>query len=299
MDRFWFFTWRTYGTWLPGAGGFVGQYVTPDGRRVSDNTPGTPNTEPIPALERYARSILRKEPVLLTASHAEVLLPQLIAHATFRGWALDAVAIMVNHIHVVFGVPGDPDPDDMLDDWKAYASRPLNRLVGWDGRSIPKPGPARQARNNEQQRGGRRTRPLWWERDGSTRALKTPASRVGAICYVRDQVNPLAVWLSDDARKLLAELEGRSEPNLDLPGEGVAKRRWRPARGVTRGRRRCWRRVYSLARLHPLAGARGSPRQSLLSRCIRGRCGRTGRRSCGTLRAGPGRSARSIPRSSS
>jgi hypothetical protein len=28
VDRYRFFTWRTYGTWLPGENGFVGYYRT-------------------------------------------------------------------------------------------------------------------------------------------------------------------------------------------------------------------------------------------------------------------------------
>ena len=200
MDRFWFFTWRTYGTWLPGADGFIGNYVTRDGVRVTDNIPNTPPSEAIPPLERYARSILRQESVLLTPEQATVLLPQLIAHANYRGWLLDAAAILVNHVHVVFGVPGDPDPDDMLDDWKAYASRPLNRLVGWIGSAD-----SSNCRPVQVKRGEQRARPIWWERDGSTRPLKTELNRMGAIRYVRDQENPLVVWLTDDAQRLAAE----------------------------------------------------------------------------------------------
>ena len=55
MDRYWFFTWRTYGTWLPGESGFVGQYVNEAGRRVIDNADGQPTAEPMPRLAEYAR----------------------------------------------------------------------------------------------------------------------------------------------------------------------------------------------------------------------------------------------------
>ena len=40
MDRYWFYTWQTYGTWLPGEDGFVGYYHSQHGRRVIDNVPG-------------------------------------------------------------------------------------------------------------------------------------------------------------------------------------------------------------------------------------------------------------------
>src|SRR5205814_3866691 len=113
--------------------------------------------------------------------------------------------VLVSHANVVFGVPGDPDPDRMLADWKAYASRPLNRLVGW-------PPPAASAIT--QREAAKARRPVWWEVEGSTRPLKTVESRIRAIRYVRDQENPLAVWLSDGARRLLEEYpEPAPEPS--------------------------------------------------------------------------------------
>ena len=71
-------------------------------------------------------------------------------------------------MHLVFNAPGDPDPDRMLVDWRAYASRALNCVD---------------------------RRPVWWARDGSTRPLKSTAARLNAIRYVRDQIGPLALWL--------------------------------------------------------------------------------------------------------
>ena len=65
MDRYWFFTWRTYGTWLPGEDGFVGYYRDAAGERVIDNMPGEPPARPIPRLEQYAREVMQGEPVLL------------------------------------------------------------------------------------------------------------------------------------------------------------------------------------------------------------------------------------------
>src|SRR5581483_8362808 len=98
--RCWFFTWRTYGTWLPGEDGFVGYYHGPGGR-VIDNVPGEPPTDAIPALERYARESMTGEPVLLCRPQAEALLAQFHETAAHRGWGLDAVAVLVNHVHIV------------------------------------------------------------------------------------------------------------------------------------------------------------------------------------------------------
>jgi REP element-mobilizing transposase RayT len=181
MERYWFFTWRTYGTWLPGEDGFVGYHHNPDGQRVIENVPGEPPAGPIPRLELYAREAMQGEPLFLTAAQAEILWRQLQETAAYRKWEIDAVAVMVNHVHIVFGVPGDPEPSCMLRDWKSYASRALNRAE---------------------------VRPLgerWWADGGSTRPVKTDERRLAAIQYVRDQTDPLLVWLSPVARALLGE----------------------------------------------------------------------------------------------
>jgi hypothetical protein len=93
MDRYWFFTWRTYGTWLPGEDGFVGYYHTFDGRRLTSNQPGAPKAEPIPQLARYARNLLRGEPVGLTLVQAHAVADQLREHAGFKGRVIDAIAM--------------------------------------------------------------------------------------------------------------------------------------------------------------------------------------------------------------
>ena len=183
MDRFWLFTWRTYGTWLPGEEGFVGYYLSPDGRWVIDNAPGEVRSEAIPALERYARGIMVGDPVFLSRLQADAILAQLHETATFRGWILDAVAVVANHVHVVFGVPGDPDPSEMLKSWKSYASRALNRL------------------------GVKPNAPRWFADGGSKQPLREDEDRKGAIRYVRDQSGALTVWLSEDASRLIGPCE--------------------------------------------------------------------------------------------
>ena len=91
---------------------------------------------------------------------------------------------MPDHIHLVSGTPGDPDPEMMLKDWKTYGSRALNRLINWTPPML---------------------RPVWWVRGGSKRNLPTIRYRVNAIRYVRDQENSLVVWLSTEAEALLKE----------------------------------------------------------------------------------------------
>jgi hypothetical protein len=181
MDRFWFFTWRTYGSWLPGEDGFVGYYRPISNKRQTDNLPGTPTAKPQPLLAQYEASVQAGETVLLNTFHAQAILSQLQETASVRGWAPDAIAIIATHVHVVFGVPGDPDPSAMLRDFKSYASRALNNQCG------------------RRESGG------WWADQGSKRPLKKPERRVAAIRYVHDQDYPLLVWLSEEAKLLLGE----------------------------------------------------------------------------------------------
>jgi hypothetical protein len=54
---------------------------------------------------------------------------------------------MNNHFHIVAGVLGDPDPHDLMRDFKSYASRRLNR--NW---AKPESG-------------------TWWTESGSVRKL--------------------------------------------------------------------------------------------------------------------------------
>ena len=181
MDRYWHITWRTYGTWLPGEDGFVGYFRPTSAVRITENIPGTSTADPQPLLARYAASIQRGETIVLAANCARIILKQLQETATYRGWTLDAVAVLSHHVHVVVGVPGDPDPSAMLRDFKSYASRALNNHCG------------------------RTVNGRWWVDQGSKRPLKSPERRLAAIRYVRDQDNPLQVWLSEEAKRLLSE----------------------------------------------------------------------------------------------
>ncbi len=85
-----------------------------------------------------------------------------------------AVAVMRNHIHMVLGVSGDPEPEHLKKDVKAYASRRMNRQFG------------------------RREEGTWWTTGGSVRKLANEESLAAAIEYVRNQENPLLVWINPE-----------------------------------------------------------------------------------------------------
>ena len=177
VERYWFFTWRTYGTWLPGEDGFVGDYRSPNGRRVRDNAPGTDTTPPIPALARFAHAARTRPPVFLTPAQAEAVEGGLLRTCDDRRWVADVIAVVPNHVHMLFGGPGDPDSNRTLAELKAYCSRVLNKLGG---------GP-----------GGR-----WWAEGGSRRRVKGDTGREEVGEYLRTQPGALRVWTGDEARVL-------------------------------------------------------------------------------------------------
>src|SRR5690348_3503186 len=111
MDRYWLLTWTTYGTWLPGdARGFVSNVSAEGGTEVRHNIPGTPYDADDARVRQRALANLVGQPVWLTAEQASLVARQLQETAEYRGWTLLAYAIMANHIHLVVGVPADPDP---------------------------------------------------------------------------------------------------------------------------------------------------------------------------------------------
>lgn len=170
-DRYWLLTWHTYGTWLPGEErGFVGTVRDAENAHVIHNVPGTPVDADSPHLAEWSRQQLKCSPIYLGRKQAECLAPQLLETAGFRNWKLFALAIVNNHVHVVVGVPGDPEPEKLLGDFKSYGSRALNRLFG-------KP-------RSE----------TWWTESGSKRKLPHETAVLGAIRYVRNQHAALVVW---------------------------------------------------------------------------------------------------------
>jgi REP element-mobilizing transposase RayT len=176
MDRHWLLTSTTYGTWLPGARrGFVSNVRDGPGQEVRHNIPGTAVDEDMPGLEQHARATLKGPPIYFTREHAEALLAQFHETARYRGWTLLAVGIMANHFHIVVRVPGDPEPEQLLKDFKSYGSRKLNK------------------------RWGKPASETWWTEGGSKRKLPNDEAVRTAIEYVRNQPNPLLIWIAGEA----------------------------------------------------------------------------------------------------
>jgi hypothetical protein len=93
---------------------------------------------------------------------------------------------MAQHIHLVVGVRGDPDPEKISGDFKSYGSRVLNRRWGKPGNGS------------------------WWTGgSGSKRKLPDQAAVPRALEYLRRQTNPLVHWFAAE--------EG--EPGALAPGD--------------------------------------------------------------------------------
>jgi REP element-mobilizing transposase RayT len=171
MDRYWLITWTCYGNWLPGdERGFVGNVRDPDGLQVVHNVLGTPYDKDMPHLEAWVHQHMTGSPVTLERPDAEALIAQYQETARVRRWSLEAASVMFNHTHIVVGVPGDPDPESILETLKSWATRALKNL-----RPLPANG-------------------TFWTAKGSKRKLPDEgAIRDGVIYVVKKQPNPLAV----------------------------------------------------------------------------------------------------------
>jgi REP element-mobilizing transposase RayT len=176
--RVWLLTNTYYGNWLPGdERGSVtsvrnhrpGDPTIPS--RIEHDVPGTPYENCMPGLQRSAAARLKSPPVHLNLAQANCVLKQFRETAAHRSWIPLAAAIMHYHFHLVVQVPGDPSPDKILVEFKAYASRRLNQLYG------------------------RPKSETWWTSNGSKRKLADEAAVSAAVRYVLErQPNPLVVW---------------------------------------------------------------------------------------------------------
>jgi REP element-mobilizing transposase RayT len=181
MDRYWLITWTCYGNWLPGdERGFVGNVRDSDGVQISHNIPGTPCDADMPRLRSWVRQHMTGSPVTLERPDAEALIAQYQETARIRKWSLEAASVMYNHTHVLVGVPGDPDPESILETLKSWATRAVKKR-----RPMPPNG-------------------TFWTAKGSKRKLPDEeAVQAGAIYLVKKQPNPLAVFYGARWRDVL------------------------------------------------------------------------------------------------
>jgi len=151
-----FLTWTTYGTWLPGdSRGWVNR------RRNG----GVIVEAPCPALESYARGLMKDPPVVLDLKMREAADAAMREACREFGWTIHALDVRSNHVHVVV-TACNASPGKVMGILKVRGTQALNAMgFGGDG-------------------------DRWWAKDGSKRILNTPASVEAAIRYVMSQDVP-------------------------------------------------------------------------------------------------------------
>jgi REP element-mobilizing transposase RayT len=143
-------TFPTYGTWLHG-----------DDRGSVDrdhNIPGTRLVPPNKTRRHYEQRRLRHDSIVLGAAARAVVQRTMSEVAEHRGWAVHAINVRRNHVHIV--VSSDRSAERIMNDLKSWSTRRLIEA------GIVAPG----------------TRV--WVRHGSTRYLWKPREVEAACQYV-------------------------------------------------------------------------------------------------------------------
>lgn len=204
--RHWLLTSTTYGTWLPGdARGFVGRVWEsrqddPDREalRQNHNRPGTEYDVAIGGLAQASVERMKGEPIYLDAGQAQVVLAQFQETANYRGWTLQAASVMANHFHLVVSADDLVQSEDLLRDFKSYASRRLN------------------------ERYGKPANGTWWTSKGSKRPIRLDGDGlVRPICYVLDQKGFLCRWLNPELGTIEGYLRQHGKQAGDTGSEGA------------------------------------------------------------------------------
>lgn len=168
-----FFTWTTYGTWLPGdPRGFVSNILKPGGgfeRR--HNVPGTPFT----ADDRYtfdrAQKLLKYPPVKLSLTTAAWAADGLVVAAKDNKLCIVRGAVMATHVHLL--VP-------LLDDKPKQVRKMLK---------------GRASRHMSDQQGKTFQ---WWAAGGSDELVFTDDSMMNVIRYIEGQERILALIVNNE-----------------------------------------------------------------------------------------------------
>ncbi len=166
MALAYFITFSTYGTWLPGSA----KGSVDDEHHVY----GTPFVEGDAERERQAREAMTQSPYVMSERERTIVCQALVELARERGWDLLALHVRTNHVHLV--VTAERDPDRLLSDLKARASRNLT-LAGFDD--------AKRRR---------------WTRHGSTRHLFREEEVEAKIRYTLDEQGERMAWYAKEPR---------------------------------------------------------------------------------------------------
>lgn len=120
------------------------------------------------------RQSMQQPPYWLDRESRTAVLSALREHCVHRGWSLLAAHVRTNHVHAI--VEADVRPEKVMNQFKSYASRELNRL--------DRDGPDRKR----------------WARHGSTRWLWKDEDLQQALRYVvEEQGEPMALFIAEMA----------------------------------------------------------------------------------------------------
>jgi REP element-mobilizing transposase RayT len=90
------------------------------------NLPGSRSLTPDPQRVAVERRSMLDEPYVLDQTGREVVLAAIRQHCAHRGWYLLAARVRSTHVHAV--VEAKIRPERIMNEFKAYASRELNRV---------------------------------------------------------------------------------------------------------------------------------------------------------------------------
>lgn len=180
-----FITFHTYGSWLHGE---AAGSVDPD-----HNVPGMPFVPPNEQLRNRDAGNLRQPSVSLDARQRGVVGRTIIELCERNGWALHAIHVRTNHVHVIVSVSRAAPPRDAQRD--AHDSkRPLNTATSPE--RVMNAFKAWCTRRLREERllpcASRRANSRWdeiddvkvWSRHGSTRWINDAATLEAKIDYV-------------------------------------------------------------------------------------------------------------------
>jgi hypothetical protein len=113
-------TWCCYGSRVPGEEGIVSR---------RNHLVGAPRELENPDLARAARGSMLIDAYKLDASQREIVLWAIVEVCRHRGWTLLAAHVRTAHVHSV--VDAEIAPERILNAFKSYSTRALNRDRPW------------------------------------------------------------------------------------------------------------------------------------------------------------------------
>lgn len=175
-----FITFTTYGAWLHGK--------DPGSVDREHNEVDTPFLPPDPIEENEERLSLSQPPYILDEARRRIVLATIQEVCQYRGWRLIACHIRSTHVHII--VVASANPEKVMGDIKAYASRRLTE-AGFE--------------NKDRKR---------WTRHGSTRYIWDDEFLRNAINYALNRQGERMQWYCDlEFEKYATTSEPRANPS--------------------------------------------------------------------------------------